>query len=175
MISPVLIDLALRFGVLSLFAIGGVNAIVTEIQRVAVDVEGWVTRAEFAQAFAIAAAAPGPNLLVVSLIGWKVQGLAGALVATIAICAPSSVVTYAVAHYWNRFRDAPLRVAIERALAPITVGLVLSSGFILARTVDEGLAAVALTVATTALAFTTRVHPLWLLGAGAALGAAGVV
>ena len=76
-------------------------------------------------------------MLIVSVIGWRVDGFLGALVATVAICAPSSVLTFAVAHVWNRFRDAPLRVAIQYGLAPVTVGLVLSSGYILARAADK--------------------------------------
>lgn len=170
-----LAELAVRFGALSLAAIGGVNAIITEIQRVVVEVEGWMSNVEFAQAFAIAQAAPGPNLLIVSLIGWKVQGLAGALVATFAICAPSSALTFAVSHAWDRFREAPLRGAIQQGLAPLTVGLVLASGFILARTVDERLPAMLLTLASVMVVVGTRLHPLWVLAAGAALGALGLV
>jgi chromate transporter len=109
--------------------------------------------------------------LIVSLIGWKVDGFLGALVTTVAICAPSSALTFAVAHVWDRFRDAPLRKAIQYGLAPVTVGLVLASGFILARTVDQSAIAVGLTAATAVLALATRLHPLWLLAAGAAVGA----
>ena len=76
-------------------------------------------------------------MLIVSVIGWKVDGFLGALVCTVAICAPSSALTFAIAHVWDRFRDAPLRKAIQHGLAPVTVGLVLASGFILARTVDH--------------------------------------
>lgn len=168
--SP-LLELAHMFTSLSFLAIGGVNAIIPEIHRRVVDVQHWLTDADFAQSFAIAQAAPGPNMLIVSVIGWRVDGFLGALVATVAICAPSSVLTYAVAHVWNRFRDAPLRVAIQYGLAPVTVGLVLSSGYILARTVDKTWGALAITIATVGIMLTTRTHPLWLLGAGAVLGA----
>jgi chromate transporter len=173
MIPPVLVELAEQFGALSFLAIGGVNALIPEIHRRVVDMEQWITNAEFAQAFAISQAAPGPNLLIVSVIGWKVYGFLGGLVATIAICAPSSVLTFGVAHVWDRFRDAPLRAAIQRGLAPITVGLVLASGYVLARAADETLAAYALTATTALLALATRAHPLWFLGAAAALGAFG--
>ena len=125
MIPPVLIELAQQFGLLSFLAIGGVNALIPEIHRRVVEMEHWLTDAQFAQAFAISQAAPGPNLLIVSDIGWNVDGFLGALVATVAICAPTSVLTFAVAHVWDRVRDAPLRAAIQRVLAPVTVGLVL--------------------------------------------------
>lgn len=175
MIPPVLVELAKQFGLLSFLAIGGVNALIPEIHRRVVDVEQWITNADFAQAFAISQAAPGPNLLIVSVIGWKVYGFLGALVATLAICAPSSVLTFGIAHIWDRFRDAPLRAAIQRGLAPVTVGLVLASGYILTRTADTTGGAYALTGATAVLALATRLHPLWLLAVAAALGALGVV
>jgi chromate transporter len=168
---PLLADLAQQFALLSFLAIGGVNALIPEIHRRVVENAHWLTDADFAQAFAIAQAAPGPNMLIVSLIGWKVHGILGALVCTVAICAPSSALTFAIAHVWDRFRDAPLRKAIQHGIAPVTVGLVLASGFILARTVDHSPIAVALTFATAGLVLATRVHPLWLLAAGAAAGA----
>ena len=83
--------------------------------------------------FALSQAAPGPNVLIVSLIGWKAAGVAGAVVAMAAMCAPSSVLTYFVAHAWDRFRDAPLRIAIQHGLAPVTVGLILAAGYVLTR------------------------------------------
>jgi chromate transporter len=175
MITSALTELAWQFSLLSFLAIGGVNALIPEIHRRVVEIEHWMTDADFAQAFAIAQAAPGPNMLIVSVIGWKVSGVLGALVATIAICLPSSALTFAVAHIWDRFREAPLRKAIQHGLAPVTVGLVLASGYILARTVDQTWTAYAITGATLALTLTTRLHPLALLGIGAALGVAGIV
>ena len=160
MITSVLAKLAWQFSLLSFLAIGGVNALIPEIHRRVVE---------------IAQAAPGPNMLIVSVIGWKVSGVLGALVATAAVCVPSSVLTFGIAHIWDRFREAPLRVAIQHGLAPVTVGLVLASGYILARTVDQTWAALALTGATMALTLATRLHPLLLLVAGAALGIAGLV
>jgi chromate transporter len=174
MIPPVLIELAQQFSVLSFMAIGGVNGLIPEIHRRVVDIEHWLTDAQFAQAFAISQAAPGPNMLIVSVIGWKVYGFVGALVATLALCLPSSVLTYGIAHVWNRFRDAPLRRAIQRGLAPVTVGLVLASGYVLVRATDETWVAYALTAATTLLALATRIHPLWFLLVAGILGAFGV-
>src|SRR3982751_5806948 len=92
MISPVLAEVAVQFLTLSLLSIGGANAIIPEIQRRAVDVEHWMTNADFAQLFALSQAAPGPNVLIVSLIGWKAAGVLGGIVAMAAMCAPSSIV-----------------------------------------------------------------------------------
>jgi len=175
MIPPVLFDLALQFLVLSLLSIGGANAIIPEIHLRAVEIEHWMTDADFSQMFALSQAAPGPNVLIVSLIGWKAAGVAGALVAMLAMCGPSSVLTYYVVHAWDRFRDAPLRSAIQRALAPITVGLILASGYVLTRAADHGWVAYAVTGTTLLLAVATRLHPLWMLAAAAGLGALGLV
>jgi len=174
-IPPVLFELALQFLVLSLLSIGGANAIIPEIHLRVVDVEHWMTDADFSQMFALAQAAPGPNVLIVSLIGWKAAGIAGALVAMLSMCGPSSVLTYCVANVWDRFRDAPLRIAIQRALEPVTVGLVLSSGYVLTRMTDHAPPAYAITGATLLLSLTTRLHPLGMLAVAASAGALGFV
>ena len=160
MIPPILIELAAQFLVLSLLSIGGANAVIPEIHLRAVETEHWMTDADFAQLFALSQAAPGPNVLIVSLIGWKVAG-------------PSSVLTYGVAHVWERWRDAPWRIAIQRGLAPVTVGLILASGYILTRTADHTWGAYAISGATLLLSLSTRLHPLLMLGVAAAVGAFG--
>jgi chromate transporter len=175
MIPPLLGELALQFFVLSLLSIGGANAVIPEIQRRVVEMHHWMTNEDFAQLFALSQAAPGPNVLIVSLVGWKVAGVLGGVVAMLAMCGPSSLLTYGVAHAWERWRDAPWRIAIQRGLAPVTVGLILSSGYILARTADHSWAAYMITGATLLLALTTRMHPLWLLAVAAVLGACGLV
>jgi chromate transporter len=172
-IPPPLLELALQFLVLSLLSIGGANAIIPEMHARAVDIEHWMTDADFTQLFALSQAAPGPNVLIVSLIGWKVAGIVGALTTTLAMCGPASLLTYYVARVWERFRAAPLRIAIQHALAPVTVGLVLSSGYVLTRTADHGWPAYAVTGITVLLGLTTRLHPLWMLTAAAGLGALG--
>jgi chromate transporter len=175
MIPPLLLEIALQFFVLSLLSIGGANAVIPEIQRRVVEIHHWMSDDDFAQLFALSQAAPGPNVLIVSLVGWKVAGVLGGVVAMLAMSGPSSLLTYAVAHAWERWRDAPWRIAIQRGLAPVTVGLVLSSGYILARAADHSWVAYAMTVATLVPALFTRLHPLWLLGVAALLGALGWV
>ena len=175
MIPPILWELAAQFLVLSLLSIGGANAIIPEIQLRVVETKQWMSDAEFAQLFALSQAAPGPNMLIVSLIGWKVAGIVGGIVAMLAMCAPSSLLTYGIAHAWERFRDAPWRIALQRALAPVTVGLILASGYVLTRTADHSWAAYAVTGATLLIVLRTTIHPLWMLSAAAALGAFGLV
>ena len=171
----VLGEVALQFLILSLLSIGGANAIIPELHLQAVEKHGWMTDSDFAQMFALSQAAPGPNVLIVSLIGWKAAGVLGAIVAMVAMCGPSSVLTYQIANAWDRFRDAPWRIATQAALAPVTIGLILASGYVLTRTIDHEWSAYATTAASALLALVTRVHPLWLLAAGATLGALGLV
>lgn len=110
--SPVL-EIALQFFVLSLLSIGGANAVIPEIQRRVVETHHWMTNETFAQLFALSQAAPGPNVLIVSLVGWKVAGVLGGVIAMLAMCGPSSLFTYAVAHVWERWRSAPWRIAVH--------------------------------------------------------------
>jgi chromate transporter len=172
--SP-LVQLALDFGLLSFIAVGGGMAVLPEMQRIVVDNHGWMTAATFADLFALAQAAPGPNVLVVSLLGWQVAGLAGAAVATVAMTVPTSVLTYAFARVWERSRDARWRKAIQRGLAPVTVGLMLAAAYLITRAADETAAAYAFTAFTAAVVIATKLHPLWLIALGAVLGLLGVV
>ena len=164
-----------HFLVLSLLAIGGAIVVAPEMHRLLVGQMHLLDDTQFNASIALAQAAPGPNVLIVSLVGWKAAGIAGALVAMLAMCGPSSALTYFVANVWERFREAPLRIALQRALEPVTVGLVLSSGYVLTRMNDHTWTAYAITGTTLLLALTTRLHPLWMLGAAAALGAMGMV
>jgi chromate transporter len=173
-VSP-LATLAVRLTLLSLVAVGGITSVIPEIHRTVVDVHHWVTDAEFTQMFVIARAAPGPNMLVVTLIGWQVAGLLGALVATAAICVPSCILGYFIAGVWDRFRGASWRRAVEAGLAPITVGLVLATGWLVARGADTSWVAYGITAAVAALTAFTRINPIWLLAAAGGLGLLGLV
>jgi chromate transporter len=167
--------LAVVFAQLSLLAFGGPNSILPEMQRQVLQVHPWMTATDFASLFALAQAAPGPNLLVATLIGWRVAGLGGALVATLSLCAPSSLLTFATAHLWHRFRDAPWRATVQRGLLPVTAGLIIASAVLLTRTTTTGWRTAALTCAATAVLLLTRLNPLIMLAAGAALGALGLL
>ncbi len=173
--SEALAQLAVDFSLLSLITFGGVITVLPEMHRNVVDVHGWMSGAEFAQLFALAQAAPGPNILVVSLIGWKVAGLAGAVVATGAVCAPSSVLTYAVSRIWQRFRGARWRNVVEDGLVPVTVGLMLAGGYLITLAADRSALAFVVTAVTAAVVLATKIHPLWLLAGGGLLGLAGWV
>ena len=167
-----LVELALYFALLSLLSFGGMPAVMPEMQRIVVEVKGWTGPVEFVQLFAVAQAAPGPNVLIASLIGYRAAGFAGALVALAAICAPSALISYWVGDIWERFKDSPWRRTIQKAIAPVVVALILSGGYVIATpggTPDWRLWLIAAITATAALA--TRLNPLWMIGVGAAMGA----
>ena len=166
------IALALLFGQLSLLAFGGANSILPDLQRQVVG-QGWMSGQEFAALFALAQAAPGPNMMVISLIGWRVAGLSGALVSTVAIAGPTSVLTYLSAGVWFRLRDRPWRKAIQAGLLPVTIGLVMASAALIAKSTTVGWRAAATTVAVAGLVYFSKFHPLLILVGAAALGALG--
>ena len=131
--SMAVVTLAVVFMQLSLLSFGGTNSVIPEMQRQVVQVHGWLTAGEFASLFALAQAAPGPNMLVVTLIGWRVAALPGALVTTLGVAGPSSVLTFFGYRMWYRFRDAKWRRLVQRGLLPVTVGLLMASAALLMR------------------------------------------
>ncbi|NNM73047.1 chromate transporter [Enterovirga aerilata] len=175
MSAAALATLAWRFFVIAFLAIGGVNAAVPEIHRQVVEVERWMTNGEFAALFAIANAAPGPNMLLVTLVGWHVAGVVGALLATVALVGPTSILVYVVFHLWDRFRDALWRRPVQNGLSAVTVGLIAASAFLLARAADTGWVSMAVAGGTALVSYLTRLNPLWFFGAAAVVGAAGLV
>ena len=167
--------LMLIFAQLSLLAFGGGNTILTEMQRQVVQVHPWMTASEFASLFALAQAAPGPNMLIATLVGWRVAGLPGALVATLSLCAPSSLLTFGTAQLWYRFRTAPWRALVQRGLMPVTAGLIMASAVLLTESTTTGWSTAALTAVATMVFLRTKLHPLIVLGAGMLLGVLGLV
>jgi len=169
-----LIALGLIFGQLSLLAFGGGNTILPEMQRQVVEVHRWMSAQEFGALFALAQAAPGPNMMAVPLIGWHVAGWSGLLVSALAKFGPSSLLTGVVLGLWRRFRDRPWRKLVQAGLVPMTVGLVAASAILIAESTTTGWITGAITAASALGMLRTKLHPLWLLGGGAVLGAVGL-
>jgi chromate transporter len=167
-VIAVLLQIAAMFAVLSLLAFGGGAAVLPDMQRQAVDVHHWVTSREFLDMFALSRAVP-PGSMIVVLVGQKAAGVAGGLVALLAMFGPSSVLAFAVARLWHRAGRAVWRETVEQALAPVSVGLTIASGIALARSTEHDWVAYAITLGTTVLLVFTRLHPLVMMGAGAAL------
>lgn len=163
------------FLVLSMIAVGGANVVIPEMHHQLVELRGWMSSGDFVSLVALSQAAPGPNVLIVSLLGWKVAGIPGALVATFAMCLPSSLTAYFFSGFWRRFQQAPWRIVVQGGLVPVTVGLVLASGFVLAHEADSNWIAYCITALTAVLAWRTNLNPLWMLGAAAIGGAFGLI
>ena len=168
--SETLIALGLIFSELSVLAFGGGNTILPEMQRQVVEVHHWMTAEDFSALFALGQAAPGPNLMIVTLVGWHVAGFYGMLVTAIAKFGPSSLVTILMLHVWERFKDRPWRRHVQSGLLPVTAGLVAASAALIAHaSISNGILA-AITAATVIIALKTKLHPLWLLFGGAMAG-----
>ena len=170
-----LFALAWTFALMSLFAVGGASAAIPEMHRIAVEVRHWLTDTQFADVYAISQLSPGPNVLIVTLIGYSVAGIAGALVATLSMCVPTAVLALCVSRLLARSGHARWPALIQAALVPLSIGLMGASGFVLARTSDRTVAAALVTVSATLAASMTRLNPLWMLLAGGCLGFTGVL
>jgi len=168
----ILITLAVVFTQLSLLAFGGGNAILPEMQHQVVTVHQWMSAEQFSSLFAMAQAAPGPNMMIVPLVGWHVAGPAGLLITSLAKFGPSSIITIYALKFWERFKANPLRARFEKALKPITVGLVLVSAWMIADASAQNLLLVIIVVVTAVLGMFKKIHPLWVMAAGAGLGIA---
>lgn len=173
--SGTLLTLLLHFSLLSIAAVGGGNSAIPEIHRQAVEVSGWMTERQFADIFAISQAAPGPNFLISTLIGYHVAGPVGALIATLGMCGPSSVLAYYVSGTWEKFKYARWRMAVQAGLIPVSVGLIGATGIIVAQAANHTWLAYAVTAVTAVITYATRLNPIWLFLIGGALGLAGLI
>jgi chromate transporter len=159
--------LAATFASLSVVSIGGVNALIPELRRQVVTTQGLMSDAAFIHTFAIATAAPGPNSILASLIGWRVAGLSGLLVATLAFALPSSLVAYAAARGLTRWADSAAVACLKAGLAPLALGLIVASGATMARLADRNLVEAAVTAGAAAFVIYSSRNPLWAVSAGA--------
>ena len=166
---------------LSLLSIGGAITTAPDMHRFLVDQQHWLTDAQFSASIAIAQAAPGPNVLFIALLGWNVglnaggmlAGLFGIVTTMTGIMLPSSTLTYMAAQWGHRNRDMRAVRAFKQGMAPIVVALLIATSWILATTNGKELKdwpVWLLTAAAAVIVWRTKIHLLWLLGAGALLG-----
>ena len=180
------LQLLLHYLMLSLLAIGGAITTAPDMHRYLVDDRHWLTDPQFSASVAIAQAAPGPNVLFVALMGWNVGLNAGSLwtaalgvvLALVGILLPSTTLTYLAAQWGHRNRDLRGVRAFKQGMAPIVVALLVATGWVLATGASykvEDWRLWAVTAVTALVVWRTRLHLLWLLGAGALLGWFGLV
>ena len=155
------LQLCMVFGVTSLLAFGGGNAVIPAFERLTVQVHHWLTPQQFTDSFAIAQAAPGPSTLIVSLLGYRAGGVWAALIATAAMVVPTGLIVYGVARIWDSGHgEKAFRHAFQDGLAPITVGLILAGGVIVARHAESNWTQLVMTLAATFILCATKVNPL---------------
>jgi chromate transporter len=160
---------------LSLLCVGGGLGVIPELQRQVVVNHQWVSAREFVDGYTLAQLTPGPNMLVVAFVGYRAHGLVGAVLATIAMFLPTSVLAVIVADRWQRWRGHPWTDAVERALAPVGMGLMAAGVYTLGRSALHDVLTVALALGTAALLTIRWAPPMlvifvagvvgWLLGA----------
>jgi chromate transporter len=162
--------LAAHLTLLSSISFGGFPTVLPDVRNL-VTANGWVTDQEFADFFAISQVVPGPNMiLMMSFVGLKLGGIPGAIISAFATFGPPCLMYYTSYRLWDRFRDRPWQQIVRRGLAPLTIGLVIAGGYVMARAADNSWQSAALTAAAVALMLATRVNPLWILLTGGILG-----
>ena len=167
--------LAAHLALLSSISFGGFPTVLPDVHNF-VAANGWVSDREFANFFAVSQAMPGPNMiLMMSLIGLKVGGISGAILSALATFGPPCLIYYTAYRLWDRFRDRPWQQIVRRGLAPLTIGLVIAGGYVMARAADIGWQRALVTAAAIGLMLGTRLNPLWILAAGGVLGGLGFV
>lgn len=159
------------FSVLSILAVGGGAAVLPEMKAFTVGAAPWITAAQFGQIYSLGQLAPGPNMLMVSVIGYHVAGFGGAAMALVGFFLPAGVITFYAGRMWDRFADNPWRASLARGLGPVTVGLILAGALSIERTVMQGHGLLPYVIAALVVVILLRVkmNPVFLiLGGGAA-------
>jgi chromate transporter len=184
------LQLLLYFLTLSLMAVGGAIATAPDMHRFLVDGHGWLSEAQFSSSIAIAQAAPGPNVLFIALLGWNLGlnaggstgplawtfGALGVTVCMVGILLPSSLLAWQASRWGQRNRNRRGVLAFKQGMGPLVIGLLLATGWLLGSASGrpaQDWRLWLLTLACALLVWRTRIHLLWLLGAGALLGALG--
>lgn len=164
-----------HFLLLGCLAVGGVSTVMPDMHRYMVEEMGLVTAREFADLYALAQAAPGPNALWVTVLGLQAAGGLGALATTLGVLIPATSFSLIASVLHAKHADSPVALALRRGLAPVALGFMLASCWLLLNAVGHGWRGYALALVALVLAMRTQVNPLWLLAAGGALGVAGLV
>ena len=167
---------------LSLFSLGGGNTLLSEYHQISVNQFCWLTSTQFADLYALAEAAPGPSSMLVGLLGmgagWP-EGPGWALLsaygAELAILLPSTLLMVVACLRWNRLRDSPWRIAFERGLGPITLGILFAVGLKILHTADTNTPGLIVSLLVCVLMLRTRISPLWFMAVAGVLGGLGVI
>ncbi len=160
------VPLALSFALLSILAVGGGTAVLPEMQTLLAHQFG-IAHTQFVHIYSMGQVAPGPNMLMVLVIGFQVAGLVGAGVVLLSFFLPSSILCFYVGRVWNRFGDSPWRRSIQNALEPISIGLMASGVYAVAKASIVSPITLALALITLYLILRTKINPVFvILGSG---------
>jgi len=160
------VQLALSFALLSILAVGGGTAVLPEMQTLLAHQFG-ISHTQLVHIYSMGQVAPGPNMLMVLVIGFQVAGLVGAGVVLLAFFLPSSILCFYVGRVWNRFGDSPWRRSIQNALEPISIGLMASGVYAVAKASIVSPITLALALVTLYLILRTKINPVFvILGSG---------
>lgn len=167
---------------LSLFSLGGGNTLLSEYHHISVDQFCWLSSSQFADLYALAEAAPGPSSMLVGLLGmgagWPegpFWALLSAYGAELAILLPSTLLMTLACLRWNQLRDSPWRLAFERAMGPITLGILFAVGLKILHTADTNTPGVVVSLLVCVLMLRSRISPLWFMAVAGLLGGLGLI
>jgi chromate transporter len=153
-----------HLALLSSISFGGFPTVLPDVRNFVVAAHGWMTDQDFTKFFALAQAVPGPNMiLMMSFVGWKVWGIPGAIASALATFGPPCAIYFTAYRLWDRFYTAPWQRIVRIGLVPVTIGLVIGSGTVMARAADATWQSVAVTVTAAVLMLWTRFNPLVIL------------
>jgi chromate transporter len=161
-----LFNLTWVFMLLAFLAVGGGTAVLPEMEHMTVDVFHWVTKGQFRDIYSLGQVAPGPNMLMVLLIGKKIAGATGALVVGLAFFLPDCILTLIANRVWERFEGSPWRTAVQQGMAPVAIGLMLAGTFAIARLSIFNLTSLLIAASTFALLLWRHINPALLVLAG---------
>ena len=177
------LQLIAMFGLLSLLSIGGGNAVLPDMHLQAVKQHHWLSDSQFADVFSISQTAPGPSILIVTMIGYaaglQAGGIPGAIVggviATVAMVLPAASLVSAITLFWQKAEQSNWRIAVEKGFAPLTVGLILASSLVMSRAADHDWKAYTLTAVCTLIFVRTKINPLYIVAIAGVIGYFGIV
>jgi len=170
-VNKTLLQLAGLFSSLSLSAFGGGKVVLPSMHQASVGEYHWMTNQEFVDLFSISMAAPGPSMMVVTLVGLKAClpygtaiAILGALVATLAMFVPSSILVYFAGNWWDHWKESPWRHSVMNAILPISTGLILAATWIIAKTSIHSLPTAIMGVVALTLMLFTKINPVLMMG-----------
>jgi chromate transporter len=173
-----LVSLVNVFALLSLLAVGGGTAVLPQMKHDVVVTHRWLSAEQFTDIYSLGQLSPGPNMNMVTVIGYHVSGIPGAILVLLAFYLPSCTLVFAVGKFWDHFEGSPWRDSVQRGMAPITIGLMASGVYAIGRTATINLnrsmrfneTTVAITLMVTAILLKRHINPALLILAGGAVG-----